>query len=187
MLIKRTRIIISVLFILTVVFNYFYGASLYSTILGKEGQYTIGKLCVTSRTDCENTYFKEYLDKISSISNEKREYFSNIFIKENRANYTENCPCPYDTASNGSSCGGRSSYSKGGKISYCYDSDVSYDLVAQKKDSMIAEARKNLDNAVQRDINVYHEQYTLLFIIIVYGLLWLYFKNKHSKINKTNN
>lgn len=47
-------------------------------------------------------------------------------IRESIANYSGNCPCPYNTARNGSSCGGRSAYSRaGGYAPMCFPSDVS--------------------------------------------------------------
>jgi len=46
------------------------------------------------------------------------------------------CACPYNTARNGSSCGGRSAYSKpGGASPLCYPKDVTDEMVeAWKKD-----------------------------------------------------
>ncbi len=47
-------------------------------------------------------------------------------IKQSIANYSGNCPCPYNSASNGSRCGGRSAYSRGGgEAPKCFASDVS--------------------------------------------------------------
>lgn len=47
-------------------------------------------------------------------------------IQQSIASYPGNCPCPYNTARNGSSCGGRSAYSRGGGYApVCYASDVS--------------------------------------------------------------
>lgn len=41
------------------------------------------------------------------------------------------CACPYNLARNGSSCGGRSAYSRpGGAAPLCYPSDVSGSMVA---------------------------------------------------------
>lgn len=51
--------------------------------------------------------------------------------------YSGNCPCPYNRASNGSQCGGRSAYSRpGGASPLCYDSDVS--------DAMVNDYRRRL-------------------------------------------
>jgi hypothetical protein len=53
-------------------------------------------------------------------------------IQESISNYSGNCPCPYSTARNGSSCGRRSAYSRdGGATPLCYASDVSAGMVRQ--------------------------------------------------------
>jgi len=47
-------------------------------------------------------------------------------IAESISSYPGNCPCPYNSARNGSSCGRRSAYSRpGGYSPKCYASDVS--------------------------------------------------------------
>lgn len=47
-------------------------------------------------------------------------------IRESIASYPGNCPCPYNSARNGSACGGRSAWSRaGGYAPMCYASDVS--------------------------------------------------------------
>ena len=47
-------------------------------------------------------------------------------IAESITSYRGNCPCPYNTAANGSSCGRRSAYSKpGGAEPLCYETDIS--------------------------------------------------------------
>jgi hypothetical protein len=47
-------------------------------------------------------------------------------IKASIAEYPGSCACPYNTARNGSSCGGRSAWSRGGGYSpMCYAKDVS--------------------------------------------------------------
>jgi hypothetical protein len=52
-------------------------------------------------------------------------------IRESLANYPGPCPCPYDVARNGSSCGRRSAYSRpGGYSPICYDSDVTSQMIA---------------------------------------------------------
>jgi len=151
---------------------------LYSQVLGKEQAYSIGKLCDSSRKECENIFFKDYLNKINTLQNESRTFFSKIFIQEDQIGYTGDCPCPYNSDSRGGSCGGRSSYSKRGKISYCYDRDVSNIQIADRRASMIAKAHKNLNDAVQNDLNVYHENYTLILIVIFYSTLFYFFKFK---------
>jgi hypothetical protein len=51
-------------------------------------------------------------------------------IKESIEQYPGNCPCPYNTARNGSRCGRRSAYSRpGGYAPVCYASDVTQDMV----------------------------------------------------------
>ncbi|WP_406741408.1 hypothetical protein [Acinetobacter shaoyimingii] len=46
-------------------------------------------------------------------------------IQESIENYSGNCPCPYNTARNGSRCGKRSAYSRvGGQTPVCYPEDV---------------------------------------------------------------
>jgi hypothetical protein len=47
-------------------------------------------------------------------------------IQESLAGYPGTCPCPYNMARNGSSCGRRSAYSRpGGYAPLCYPSDIS--------------------------------------------------------------
>jgi hypothetical protein len=54
-----------------------------------------------------------------------------LMIRESIDAYSGNCPCPYNTASNGSSCGGRSAWSRaGGAEPLCYASDISAEMVA---------------------------------------------------------
>jgi hypothetical protein len=56
-------------------------------------------------------------------------------IKESIASYPGNCPCPYNSASNGSRCGGRSAWSRaGGYAPKCYEADVTAaDIAAYKR------------------------------------------------------
>ncbi len=55
-------------------------------------------------------------------------------INESIANYSGRCPCPYNRASNGSSCGRRSAYSKaGGYVPLCYASDVTPSMISSYK------------------------------------------------------
>ena len=55
-------------------------------------------------------------------------------IQESIAAYSGNCPCPYNVASNGSRCGGRSAYSRpGGASPKCYPGDVSAAEVAARR------------------------------------------------------
>ncbi len=53
-------------------------------------------------------------------------------IQESIASYSGSCPCPYNSARNGSQCGGRSAYSKpGGASPLCYPKDISDAMVQQ--------------------------------------------------------
>ena len=53
-------------------------------------------------------------------------------IQESISRYPGNCACPYQYASNGTSCGRRSAYSRpGGYAPLCYEEDIS-DLEAKK-------------------------------------------------------
>jgi len=55
-------------------------------------------------------------------------------IAESIDDYSGSCPCPYNTARNGSSCGGRSAYSRaGGASPLCYASDISDAMVEEYK------------------------------------------------------
>jgi hypothetical protein len=53
-------------------------------------------------------------------------------INQSIASYSGSCACPYNTARNGSRCGGRSAYSRGGGAApMCYAADVSAAQVAE--------------------------------------------------------
>ncbi len=57
-------------------------------------------------------------------------------IRQSIASYPGNCPCPYNSARNGSSCGGRSAWSRaGGYAPLCYASDISKRDVAEYRAS----------------------------------------------------
>jgi len=57
-------------------------------------------------------------------------------IAESIASYPGNCPCPYNSARNGSSCGGRSAWSRaGGYAPLCYPKDVTKADIAQYRAS----------------------------------------------------
>ncbi len=52
-------------------------------------------------------------------------------IERSINNYSGNCPCPYNSASNGSRCGARSAYSRpGGASPLCFPEDVTPQMVA---------------------------------------------------------
>lgn len=58
-----------------------------------------------------------------------------ILIKESIDSYDGSCPCPYNTARNGSSCGRRSAYSRpGGAAPLCYPRDVSVEDIKAYKE-----------------------------------------------------
>ena len=60
-----------------------------------------------------------------------------MMIETSLRGYSGNCPCPYNRASNGSQCGGRSAYSRpGGASPLCYDTDIS--------DAMVDDYRRRL-------------------------------------------
>lgn len=53
-------------------------------------------------------------------------------IENSIAGYPGNCPCPYNTARNGSRCGKRSAYNRaGGYAPLCFKEDVSRDMVQE--------------------------------------------------------
>ena len=55
-------------------------------------------------------------------------------IKESIDSYPRNCPCPYNSAKNGSRCGKRSAYNRaGGYAPLCYPEDVSDKMVKEYK------------------------------------------------------
>ena len=57
-----------------------------------------------------------------------------ILIQQSIRSYSGSCPCPYNSARNGSRCGGRSAYSKrGGEAPFCHPADISDDMVRQYK------------------------------------------------------
>jgi len=55
-----------------------------------------------------------------------------ILIEDSIANYSGNCPCPYNTARNGSRCGKRSAWNRpGGYSPLCFKEDVSRERVQE--------------------------------------------------------
>ena len=57
-------------------------------------------------------------------------------IKESINRYPGRCPCPYNSASNGSSCGGRSAYSRrGGYSVLCYPHDINSEMLNKYKEN----------------------------------------------------
>ena len=65
-------------------------------------------------------------------SSQNVEVIKQKIIKESIDSYPGNCPCPYNTASNGSRCGKRSAYNRaGGYAPLCYPEDVSDRMVRE--------------------------------------------------------
>jgi hypothetical protein len=166
---KTKHAIIVVCFLLTVVIDHFYGSLVLAKLTGRTAAYAVGKACSVSLTDCENTYFKMYVDAITEISNHDREFFENIIIAKDRAHYTGNCPCPYDSDSRGGSCGGRSSYSKHGQISYCYGNDISDAQIQTLKETMTEAKTVQMNNEVQKFLDVYNEKISLGMTVLLYA------------------
>ena len=58
------------------------------------------------------------------------EHIKKFIIQESISQYPGNCPCPYNSARNGSRCGGRSAYSRAGGYSpICYPEDVTKEMI----------------------------------------------------------
>lgn len=54
----------------------------------------------------------------------------NVLIRKSIHSYPGNCPCPYNSARNGSRCGKRSAWSRAGGYSpLCYKTDISDKMV----------------------------------------------------------
>ena len=67
-------------------------------------------------------------------SSQSVEAIKQKIIEQSIENYPGNCPCPYNTASNGSRCGKRSAYNRaGGYAPLCYPEDVSDRMVKEYK------------------------------------------------------
>lgn len=65
-------------------------------------------------------------------SSQSVEAIKQKIIQQSIENYPGNCPCPYNTASNGSRCGKRSAYNRaGGYAPLCYPEDVSDRMVKE--------------------------------------------------------
>ncbi|WP_230425797.1 hypothetical protein [Spartinivicinus ruber] len=57
-----------------------------------------------------------------------------LIIQNSIQSYPASCPCPYNSARNGSSCGKRSAWTRaGGYAPYCYPSDISEEMVSEYK------------------------------------------------------
>lgn len=53
-----------------------------------------------------------------------------MIIQDSIDGYSGNCPCPYNSARNGSRCGKRSAYNRaGGAAPLCFEEDVTKEMV----------------------------------------------------------
>lgn len=74
-----------------------------------------------------------------SVNSNSRESLTDDQIKQQMINqsiasYPSVCACPYSVARNGSSCGGRSAYSKaGGYDPLCYKTDINNSMLRKFK------------------------------------------------------
>ena len=67
-------------------------------------------------------------------SSQSTEAIKQKIIQQSIESYLGNCPCPYNTARNGSRCGKRSAYNRaGGYAPLCYPEDVSDRMVKEYK------------------------------------------------------
>ena len=68
---------------------------------------------------------KQIAPKTQRYSNRQIEKARQSIIRQSIARYSGNCPCPYNTKSNGHQCGGNSAYSRpGGASPICYAQDI---------------------------------------------------------------
>lgn len=67
---------------------------------------------------------------VNAKSNLSDEQIKQQIIQQSIAGYAGNCPCPYNVARNGSSCGRRSAYLKPrGYDPICYPRDVTAGMI----------------------------------------------------------
>lgn len=73
-----------------------------------------------------------------------------LIVRDSIAEYQSTghpCACPYNTARNGSSCGGRSAYSRpGGAAPLCYRKDVTAGMVLDYRSAHPDEAKAKAAN-----------------------------------------
>ncbi|WP_425452617.1 hypothetical protein [Edaphovirga cremea] len=75
-------------------------------------------------------------DALAKAGTMSDEQVKQQIIKESISAYPGNCPCPFNSARNGSRCGKRSAWSReGGYAPICYADEIS--------DQMIADWRRN--------------------------------------------
>ena len=71
---------------------------------------------------------------VNAKGNLSDEQIKQQIIHQSISSYPGNCPCPYNVARNGSSCGRRSAYSKPGRYDpICYPKDVTIGMIQQYK------------------------------------------------------
>ena len=76
------------------------------------------------------------LFSINTFGGPSDEQIVQQIITESIMSYPGKCACPYNTTSNGRSCGKRSAYSKpGGYSPICYPRDVTNDMIENYKRS----------------------------------------------------
>ncbi len=76
----------------------------------------------------------------AAAHNQTDEQVRQALVQQSIASYPGNCPCPYNTASNGS--GERSAYSKpGGRAPLCFPEEVTDKMVAEYRRANGAKAK----------------------------------------------
>ena len=71
---------------------------------------------------------------VEAKQTQSTEQIKQKIIQESIDEYPGNCPCPYNTASNGSRCGKRSAYNRaGGYAPICYPEDVTTQMIRNYK------------------------------------------------------
>ena len=72
----------------------------------------------------------------AKVANSSDDHVKQMIINESIESYPGNCPCPFNSASNGSSCGKRSAWSRAGGYSpICYKKEVTKEMVAEWRES----------------------------------------------------
>ncbi|CNK89013.1 Uncharacterised protein [Yersinia aldovae] len=73
------------------------------------------------------------LAKVANLSDDN---VKQMVINESIESYPGNCPCPFNSAKNGSSCGKRSAWSRAGGYSpICYKKEVTKEMVTEWRES----------------------------------------------------
>ncbi|MFA3762564.1 hypothetical protein V1951_01715 [Yersinia sp. 2544 StPb PI] len=72
----------------------------------------------------------------AKVTNSSDDHVKQMIINESIESYPGNCPCPFNSASNGSSCGKRSAWSRAGGYSpICYKKEVTKEMVTEWRES----------------------------------------------------